>query len=96
MRYLLNPRYYKRLISRHSSLSHHICNSIQNLGPFLKNLCVERTDLYLAVNKGLADGVKTCQKMFENDRWNCTTKGKPESGILGIVMARGNHFTLLS
>ncbi|XP_065059014.1 protein Wnt-7b-like isoform X1 [Rhopilema esculentum] len=75
--------------SRHTRIAHQICNSIKNFGPFLKKLCVERTDLYLAVYQGLTHGIKTCQLVFENERWNCTPKGDPiRSGILGFVMAR--------
>ena len=82
--------YSQRLKARPAKLAHQICNRIQNFGPFLKRICIERTDLYLAVNQGLAEGIKTCQKVFENERWNCTPKGDPlRAGLLGFVMARG-------
>jgi len=81
-------RHYQRLALKHSSLREHICNTMHTFGPFLKKLCIERTDLYLAVQQGFTEGIKTCQKIFQNDRWNCTTKGNSKSAILGFVMAR--------
>ena len=82
--------YPQRLKARPAKMAHHICNRFQNVGPFLKRICIERTDLYLAVIQGLAEGIKTCQKVFENERWNCTPKGDPlRAGLLGFVMARG-------
>eukprot|EP00794_Sanderia_malayensis_P006993 gene6993-7778_t len=70
-------------------LVHLLCNNVPNIGPFLQRMCIEKTDLYLAVVRGLGKGIKTCQKLFEHERWNCTPKGDPvQQGILGYVMAR--------
>ena len=73
-----------------AKLVHVLCNNVPNIGPFLQQMCIEQTDLYLAVARGLGEGIQTCQKLFENERWNCTPKGDPvRSGLLGYVMARG-------
>ena len=74
----------------------HICNRIPGLGPTLKEMCIKRTDKFLASAFGFTAGIQQCRNLFNNERWNCTTKGDiHQHGLNGIVMARGKKLSKL-
>ena len=80
------------------NVAHEICKNQlgYNLNGPLLVLCREHAIWFVSSINGFKKGLQECQNALQHYRWNCTTDSRSEnnSKLFGILMAKGNFFSI--